>query len=188
MSIAREPFFSVASRRDWAYNWVGGGFMQLSSQLQKFLDSHQTKYAVSSHSTAFTAREVASAEHLPAREVAKVVVVYGDGTYHMIVVPANRLVDFQEVRHTLGLSQARLATEDELAKLFPDCELGAMPPIGQFYKLPVYMDNSLLDEGMIAFNAGTHRTVIHMKTEDYRTLVQPTMVSLAREAAVRHDW
>ncbi len=162
--------------------------MQLSNRLQKFLDSHQVKYAVSSHATAFTAREVASAEHLPAREVAKVVVVYGEGNYHLIVIPANRLLDFQEVRHMLGLSQARLATEDELARLFPDCELGAMPPIGEFYNLPVYMDNSLLDETMIAFNAGTHRTVIHMKTEDYRALVQPKMVSLAREAAMRHDW
>jgi len=162
--------------------------MQLSAQLQNFLDTHKVKYAISSHHTAYTAREVASAEHLPAREVAKVVVVFGDGKYHLIVIPANRLVDFQEVRHTLGLAQARLATEDELAKLFPDCELGAMPPIGVLYKLPVYLDSSLLDEPMIAFNGGTHRDVVHMKTEDYRTLVQPTMVTLAREAAMRHDW
>lgn len=162
--------------------------MPLSDPLRKFLDSHQVKYAISSHHTAFTAREVAAAEHLPAREVAKVVVVFGDGKYHLIVIPANRLVDFQEVRHTLGLAQARLATEDELAKLFPDCELGAMPPIGALYGVPVYLDSSLLDEDMIAFNAGTHRDVVHMKTEDYRTLVQPTMVTLAREAAMRHDW
>lgn len=162
--------------------------MQLPNQLQKFLDSHNAKYAVSTHHTAYTAREVASVEHLPAREVAKVVMVFGDGKYHMIVIPANRLVDFQEVRHTLGLSQARLATENELAKLFPDCELGAMPPIGPMYGLPIYLDSSLLDEDMIAFNAGTHRDVVHMKTEDYRNMVQPTMVSLAREAAMRHDW
>lgn len=162
--------------------------MQLAKQLQNFLDSHQAKYAISSHHTAYTAREVASVEHLPAREVAKLVVVFGDGKYHMIVIPANRLVDFQEVRHTLGLSQARLATEDELAKLFPDCELGAMPPIGEIYGLPVFLDSSLLDEPMIAFNAGTHRDVIHMKTEDYRALVRPTMVALAREAAMRHGW
>ena len=162
--------------------------MQLSNRLQQFLDSHQAKYAVSSHLTAFTAREVASAEHLPAREVAKVVVVFGDGKFHMIVIPANRLVDFQEVRHTLGLSQARLATEDELSKLFPDCELGAMPPIGALYELPVFLDSGLLDEDMIAFNAGTHRSVLHMKTLDYRALVQPAVVSLAREAALRQAW
>jgi len=162
--------------------------MPLSDRLQRFLDSRQAKYAISSHHTAFTAREVAAVEHLPAREVAKVVVVFGDGKYHMIVIPANRLVDFQEVRHTLGLTQARLATEEELAKLFPDCELGAMPPVGEVYGLPLYLDSSLLDEEMIAFNGGTHRDILHMKTEDYRAMTQPTMVSLAREAALRHDW
>ena len=162
--------------------------MPLSDQLHQFFDSHQVKYAVSSHHTAFTAREVAAVEHLPAREVAKVVVVFGDGKYHMLVIPANRLVDFQEVRHALNLSQARLASEEELGKLFPDCELGAMPPVGALYGMPVYLDSSLLDEGMIAFNAGTHRDVVHMRTEDYRSLVQPTVVSLAREAAMRHGW
>ena len=162
--------------------------MPLSVQLQKFLDSHNAKFAVSSHHTAFTAREVAAVEHLPAREVAKVVVVFGDGNYHMIVIPANRLVDFQEVRQTLQLSQARLATEDELAKLFPDCELGAMPPIGALYGMRVYLDSSLLDEEMIAFNAGTHRDVVHMRTSDFRELTNPTMVSLAREAAMHHGW
>jgi len=162
--------------------------MPLAEQLQKFLDSHQAKYAISSHHTAFTAREVAAVEHLPAREVAKVVVVFGDGKYHMILIPANRLVDFQEVRHALGLSQARLATEEELGKLFPDCELGAMPPIGALYGLPLYLDSSLLDEEVIAFNAGTHRDVIHMRTDAFRELTQPAVVSLAREAAFRHGW
>lgn len=162
--------------------------MPLPSQVQTFLDSHQAKYALSSHHSAFTAREVAAVEHLPAREVAKVVVVFGDGKYHMIVIPANRLVDFQEVRHALGLTQARLATEEELGKLFPDCELGAMPPIGSLYGMALYLDSSLLDEEMIAFNAGTHRDVIHMRTDAFRALTQPTVVSLAREAALRQGW
>ena len=76
-------------------------------------------------------------------EVAKAVVIFGDEGYHMIVVPANKLVDFQEVRLTLGLTHARLATEDELARMFPDCELGAMPPFGNLYHVPVYLDSSL---------------------------------------------
>lgn len=162
--------------------------MPLSAQLQKFLESHNAGYTLSSHHAAYTAREVASAEHLPPREVAKVVVIFGDAKYHMIVIPADRLVDFEEVRHKLGLSQARLATEDELTKLFPDCELGAMPPLGAMYGLPVYVDSSLLEDDTISFNAGTHRDVVHMKTADYRTLVQPTIVSLAREGAAWHRW
>jgi len=106
----------------------------------------------------------------------------------MIVVPASRLVDFQEVRLTLGLTHARLATEMEVGELFPDCELGAMPPMGNLYGMPVYLDSTLAEEDTIAFNAGTHRDVVHMRTDEYRALVHPMVISLAREAVMRHGW
>src|SRR5215472_9027576 len=128
--------------------------MPLTERLRSFLETNHAEFTLTDHPKAFTAREVAAAEHLPPKEVAKSVVVFGDGEYHMIVIPASRLVDFQEVRLTLGLSQVRLATEDELAKLFPDCELGAMPPFGPLYGIQVYLDNSLAGEETIAFNAG----------------------------------
>jgi Ala-tRNA(Pro) deacylase len=162
--------------------------MELLKRLRAFLDENHVEYTHTVHPLAYTAREVASAEHLPNREVAKTVVVFGDEGYHMIVVPASRLVDFQEVRLTLGLTHARLATEQELGELFPDCELGAMPPVGSLYGMPVYLDSSLAAEETIAFNGGTHYDVVHMQTDDYRALVHPTVVSLAREAVMRHGW
>jgi Ala-tRNA(Pro) deacylase len=162
--------------------------MAFLERLRVFLDEHHAEYTHTEHPQAYTAREVAHAEHLPAREIAKVVVVFGDDGYRMIVVPANRLVDFHEVRLALGLSHARMATEEELARLFPDCELGAMPPFGNLYNMPVYLDNTLAGEDIIAFNAGTHRDVIHMKTSDYRDMALPTVISLAREAVMRHGW
>ena len=162
--------------------------MALPEKLRVFLDKSNIEYTHTVHPPAFTAREVASAEHLPAREVAKAVVIVGDETYHMLVVPATRLVDFQEVRITLGLSHARLATEDEIARLFPDCELGAMPPIGTLYNMAVHLDSSLASEDHIAFNAGTHRDVVHMRTDDFKKLVHPDIVPLAREAAMRQGW
>ena len=162
--------------------------MPLSERLRSFLDSHQAEFTLTTHPKAFTAREVAAAEHLPAREVAKTVVVVGDGTYHTIVIPASKLVDFHEIRAALGLSQARLATEAELEGLFPDCELGAMPPLGPLYGLPVYLDSSLAGQDMIAFNAGTHREVIHMRTAEFRRLVLPHIVSLVCAPAAAHGW
>src|SRR5262249_42106215 len=137
-------------------------FMPLFERLRKYLDSEHAEYTLTVHPKAFTAREVALAEHLLPREAAKTVVLFADGEYHLAVIQANKLVDFQEVRPALGFSQARLATEEEIARLFPDCELGAMPPFGSLYGLTVYMDNSLAGEPMIAFNAGTHCDVIHM--------------------------
>ena len=162
--------------------------MPLSERLRSFLDSRHAEYTLTKHANAFTAREVAAAEHLPPREVAKTVVIFGDGTYHMIVVPASKLVDLIEVRPTLGLAQVRLAREEELGMLFPDCELGAMPPLGPLYGFPVYLDASLAGEDTIAFNAGTHREVIHMKTAEFRRLVSPSIVSLVREPATAHGW
>ncbi len=162
--------------------------MALLEKLRVFLDENHAEYTHTVHPLAYTAREVASVEHLPSREVAKTVVVFGDEGYHMIVVPASKLVDFQEVRLTLGFTHARLATEEEVGRLFPDCELGAMPPFGNLYGMTVHLDSSLAAEEMIAFNGGSHRDVVHMHTDEYRALVHPTVVSLAREAAMRHGW
>jgi Ala-tRNA(Pro) deacylase len=162
--------------------------MPLTERLRSFLETNHAEFTLTDHPKAFTAREVAQAEHLPAREVAKTVVVFGDGEYYMVVIPASKLVDFQEVRPALGLSQVRMATEDELGKLFPDCELGAMPPLGAMYGLTVFLDNSLAGEPAIAFNAGTHREVIHMRTAEYRRLAQPIIVSLVREPVAHNAW
>jgi Ala-tRNA(Pro) deacylase len=158
--------------------------MPLLEKLRVFLDENHAEYTHTVHSIAYTAREVALAEHLPAREVAKVVVVHGDSGYHMLIVPATKLVDFQEVRIALGLSHARMVPETELNRVFPDCELGAMPPMGNLYGIAVYLDSAMAAEDVITFNAGTHRDVVHMKTAEFRRVLRPTIVSLAREAAV----
>ena len=160
--------------------------MPLNERLRNFLDSTHAEFTLTVHSKAFTAREVALAERLPPREVAKSVVLFGDGEYHIIVIPASKLVDFHEIRPALGLTQARLASEEELGRLFPDCELGAMPPFGSLYGVPVYLDAGLAAEPVIAFNAGTHREVIHMPTAEFRRLANPVIVSLVREPAMRN--
>jgi Ala-tRNA(Pro) deacylase len=161
--------------------------MPLPERLRSFFDSARAEYSLTVHPKAFTAREVALAEHLPPREVAKTVVLFGDAEYHMVVIPANKLVDFHELRPALGLTQARLATEAELASLFADCELGAMPPFGNLYGMAVYLDGTLAGEPFLVFNAGSHREVVHMATAEFRRLVDPIIVSLVREPAL-HRW
>jgi Ala-tRNA(Pro) deacylase len=151
--------------------------------LRSFLDAHHAEYTLTEHPNAFTAREVARAEHLPPREVAKTVVIFADGEHRMLVVPSNRLVDFQELRPALGVAQGRLATEGELIGLFPDCELGAMPPFGSLYGVAVYLDSSLAAEPAICFNAGNHREVIHMSTAEFRRVAAPEVAPLVREMA-----
>jgi Ala-tRNA(Pro) deacylase len=159
--------------------------MPLLEKLRDFLDAHQAEFTLTAHPNAFTAREVAAVEHLPAREVAKTIVVASDDRFFMLVVPANKLIDFHEVRIALGLAHARMATEHELGRLFPDCELGAMPPVGLLYMMPVYLDAALAEERLIAFNGGTHRDVIHMLTSEFRRLARPVIAHLTRAAAAR---
>ena len=157
-------------------------------RLKEFLDRSGAEYQHTTHHLAYTAREVASAEHIPAREFAKTVVFLAEGGYRMVVLPGNKIVDFQEMRALLGFSHARLATEQELTGIFPDCEVGAMPPFGNLYNMPVYLDESLLADDTIAFNAGSHRDTIHLKLEDYRRLVNPQVVSLSRDMMAARGW
>jgi len=151
------------------------------NKLGHFLDEHRVGYTHHAHPIAYTAREVAAVEHMPPREVAKTVVYYGDTGFGMTVLPANALVDLMELRQALGMTHLRLATEKELSELFPDSELGAMPPFGNLYGLPVYVDSHLAGQETIAFNAGTHRDVIHMKFKDFQDLVKPAVIHFARE-------
>jgi len=96
----------------------------------EYLESNHIQYARWIHPPAYSAREVASSAEIPAHSVAKTVIYCGDNGYGMLLVPADSTIDFTEVRRLLGLSEIRLAAEAELAKLFPDSELGAMPPLG----------------------------------------------------------
>jgi Ala-tRNA(Pro) deacylase len=159
--------------------------MALVDRLREFLDQYRADYRHTMHAPAYTARDLAMAEHLPCCSVAKTVIVCGDMEYYMVVIPANRLVDFDELRRSIGVQEARLATEQELESLFPDCELGAMPPAGNLYNMTVFLDSRLTAEQEIAFHAGTHRDVVHMNTDEYRRLVQPAVFSVAQPDMAR---
>jgi len=157
--------------------------MAILQKLLAFLDDNGVEYTHHTHPTAYTAREVAAVEHVSAHKVAKVVVYFSENGYGMAVLPGDAMLDLQALRTLLGVQRLRLATESELSELFPECELGAMPPFGNLYDLPVYVDASLSSEESIAFNAGTHRDVVHMKFKDFERLVKPTLVTLSRHAA-----
>jgi Ala-tRNA(Pro) deacylase len=156
--------------------------MPILTKLREFLDQNHVDYTHTEHPLAYTAREVASAERVPAREVAKVVVFLSEQGYGTAVLPADSVVDLEQLRQDLGLARLRLATEAELSELFPGCELGAMPPFANLYGLPVYVDNRMAAEDTITFNAGTHRDVIHMHFRDFERLANPTIVPFARRA------
>src|SRR6266566_4526713 len=103
--------------------------------------------------------------------------------FGMAVVPADRLVDLREIGYLLGVSYMRLASESEMAELFPDCKLGAMPPFGEVFNMPVLVDTSIAENKFIVLNIGTHRDAVRMRFEDYRRLMNPLIGSITADNA-----
>lgn len=150
--------------------------MPVSKRLRQFLDDEGIRYDVYAHPEAYTAQGVAAATHIPGREVAKTVIARRGDQFMMIVLSAPARVNFDVLSEELGGERIRLATEEEFRGLFPDCELGAMPPFGNLYEIPVYVDEALSEDEEIAFNAGTHKEVIRMRYADFEKLVNPAHV------------
>ncbi|RXK85053.1 deacylase [Chlorobaculum sp. 24CR] len=148
-------------------------------RLREFLDGHQVKYFVTSHSPAYTAQEIAAAAHVSGNELVKTVMVTIDGNMAMALLHASRHLDFDKLRELCGSRDVALAEEVEFSGLFPECEIGAMPPFGNLYGMAVYADDELDGSMDIVFNAGTHRELVRLSWFDYRRLVSPVMGSIA---------
>jgi Ala-tRNA(Pro) deacylase len=150
-----------------------------AQRLQAFLDENNVKYVVISHSRAFTTQEVAAMTHIPGKELAKAVIVEIDGNLAMAVVPGSQKVDLDLLRDAVGAGHVMLAKESEFKDRFPECDLGAMPPFGNLYGMPVYVADGLTEDEEIAFNAGSHTELVKMSYRDFERLVQPRILHFA---------
>jgi Ala-tRNA(Pro) deacylase len=150
--------------------------MAARQRLEKYLHEEGVTFEVLTHSVAYTAQEVAAIQHTPGRQLAKVVLVDADGALVMLVLPAHCRVHFPKAKDVLEASKVRLAREEEFGGTFTDCEVGAMPPFGNLYGLPVYVDSSLADAREIVFKVGSHSTSFRMGFSDYERLVEPKVV------------
>lgn len=148
-------------------------------KLVEFLDSNHIKYVNVTHSTAFTAQDVAQSAHIPGKEMAKSVVVWMDGSMAMAVLPASSMVDFNKLKEVTSAKSVELASESEFKDRFPECEIGAMPPFGSLFDIKVVVDKSLAEDKEISFNAGSHRELIRMSYADYERLTKPTLGSFS---------
>jgi Ala-tRNA(Pro) deacylase len=148
--------------------------------VREYLDQAGVRYKLSHHSPVFSAQELASAEHVPGMQVIKPVVVRADGEYVMCVLPASHRIDVAELRNQLHADDVKLAEEKTLKRLFPDCEVGAEPPIGRLFGLPTVMDESLTRDDMVTFQAGTHEDAVTMSLAEYRRVAQPEIAHFGR--------
>lgn len=148
------------------------------NKLINYLDEHDKKYVVVKHSPAFTAQEVAASAHIPGKDMVKTVMVKANNEMKMVVLPSTHNVDFDSIEDVLGADDVELASEEEFEDMFPNCELGAMPPFGNFYEMDTLVAEALTEDEEIAFNAGTHKELVKMNYSDYEELVNPDIMSV----------
>jgi Ala-tRNA(Pro) deacylase len=154
--------------------------MACLDRLERLFAMEDVDYRVTRHSPAYTAQDVANVEHISGYDVAKVVLAMADENLVMLVLPAPYRVDPDLLRVGLRSRTVRLADEREFAGVFPDCEIGAMPPFGNLYGVKVYVDPGLSVHPQITFSAGNHRETMTIAFADFIRLVRPAVLQLAR--------
>jgi Ala-tRNA(Pro) deacylase len=144
--------------------------MAIAETVQSFLAQHLVEYDLVSHPHTGSSHETAEAAHVSEDHIAKAVIVKDTDGYAMVVVPASNWIEVEHLRKELN-RDFHLATEDELAKLFSDCEPGAAPPLGLAYGIETFLDEALTSLANIYFEAGDHEQLVHTAGDDFRTLL-----------------
>jgi Ala-tRNA(Pro) deacylase len=153
--------------------------VECRDRLENYLRENRVPFEKQHHPRAVTAQEVAASEHVPGRMLAKTVMVLADGEMVMLALPAPYQVDLEKAAAALGVDEARLAEEEEFEDTFPDCEVGAMPPFGNLYGVPVYVEETLAEDETIVFRSGTHTETMSVSYSDFERLVEPTVAQFA---------
>ena len=153
--------------------------MPICEKLKKYLDDNKIRYVVVAHSRAYTAQEIAASVHIKGKNLVKCVMIDGDQKYYMVTISANHKINMEKLKQVLQVKHVKLAQEHDFKELFEDCEVGAMPPFGNLYNIPVLVDQTLYTDGDIAFNGGNHSTVVKMSFQDFDQLVNPQKVAIA---------
>ena len=155
-----------------------------AKKLKDFLDGRHVKYITISHSRAFTAQEIAASAHISGKDLAKTVMFKIDGRMAMAVLPASYHVDLSLLKGVAGAGAVELATEAEFKGVFPDCDIGAMPPFGNLYGMEVFVAQSLAEDEEIAFNAGSHTELVKLPYKEFEKLVGPKVGRFSQRARV----
>lgn len=156
--------------------------MAISSTLKAFLDQQHVSYKSLKHPAVYTAQEIAAAQHVPGKQLAKCVAVNTEQGLALAVLPAVHRVDFAKLKTLLGAKKVSLASEADIKRAFPDVEVGAMSPFGNLYHVPTVVDESLSSSPEIVCNAGTHTETIKLSYGDLERLATPRVGSFALEA------
>ncbi len=147
--------------------------MAISARLKAFLTKSKVKYRHHKHPEVYTAQEIAAAQHVPGKQLAKCVLINTDRGPYLAVLPAINLVNLPKLKKLLRAKKLSLAGESDIKGAFPDVEVGAMSPFGNLYDVRVIVEKSLATSPEIVCNAGTHTETIRLRYRDFEKLVKP---------------
>ena len=158
--------------------------MQCKERLEAYLREHQVPFQIQQHARTFSAQKIAESEHIPGKMVAKTVIAWADNQMIALVLPASYRADLNKVGDLLGTKEIRLAHEAEFAATFPDCAVGTMPPFGNLYGIPVYVEKRLAEQEKMVFPAGTYTETMSLCYADFERLVHPRVIAFANIPSV----
>lgn len=144
--------------------------MAIAKTVQNYLTQKSVDYDLIPHPHSGSSHETAEASHVREDHIAKGVIVKDSSGYAMVIVPASNYVEMKHVRKELD-RELELVEEDEFAKLFPDCEAGAVPPLGLAYQIDTFLDETLTSLANVYFEAGDHEHLVHVSGDDFTTLL-----------------
>ena len=145
----------------------------MNQRVEEFLAARVAEYAVVAHPEAFTAQEQAAAAHVSGWSWAKVVVVKKEDGFALAVLPACCVIDLGLLRGLMEREMAELAGLEEIVRLAPDCEPGALPPFGRLFGIPTFADEALVNQREITMPAGDRATAIRMRATEFVRLAGP---------------
>jgi Ala-tRNA(Pro) deacylase len=148
-------------------------------KLEELLDGKGINYVRITHSTAYTAQETAASAHIPGKALAKTVILKTDGKMMMAILPASRKLDLDLLKEAVGANKVEIANETEFKDMFPECDIGAIPPFGNLYGMAVISERILAENEEIAFNAGSHTELVKLSYKDFLELVKPKVASFS---------
>jgi len=145
--------------------------MAMAITLQEYLEHEGVDYDIVAHAPTDDSSHTAAIAHIPGRQLAKSVMLEDEhGRYLLAVIPASHYVDLGELHRQFNM-RLGLATESDVGEMFDDCELGAIPPIGDAYGINVILDDSLEDCADVYFEAGDHTGLVHVSGRDFRQIM-----------------
>ena len=144
--------------------------MSIAARVQSCLSDAGVQYDIIEHPRTSHSSHTAQVAHVPGERLAKSVVLEDGDRYLMAVVPATRSVDLGALHRRWG-RELGLATEEEVARIFTDCEPGAVPPLGQLYGMETIIDEAFVDAEDVYFEGGDHRALVHVNGSDFLKLM-----------------